>query len=670
MSLASGLKKLSYFFVFIMILIISAFVALAFVVDKEAIKDQIISQVEASTGRQLSIKGELSFNFWPSIGVSVSDVALSNAKWSTSGNMFEINSLDIDLAVKPLIKKEVNINRFVLNKPKVILEVSKTGQQNWVFETPKKEKLQDGDKYQKSDKKADAASSSLTEMLSSFSVGEFAIKKARFVYIDHKSKQRQEITNLNTDIEMTSLTETLRIKGDLEYNKIPLAFEMTLNSLMSFIEDQKADVNAKLKLDNADLAFKGDLNLAQTNMVKGGVQIEIDNLNQLIKSINGTEANAPVKTLSLKGTVSAGAKKIALSSLKLNADDVQAEGKIAVTLLKIPSIVAQLKTNVIVLDRFMGTKSTEEDNQTSSQQTSNKQSGWDDTPIDLSGLKQANVMATLRTDGVVYKDLQTGPTQLDVTLQNGALDVKLSETRLASGLVSMVTRVDTRGAKPRLSLKAEMLGVKAHTVLAKLFDFKDLSGSAFVTVDVAAEGKSQKQMISTLNGKGKAVFKDGAIEGIDVVNMAQNIQGKMTEFGFYSQGRTEFVSTGGSYSILNGLLSNQDFVMEGPLVEAKGKGTVDLPKQYLNYRVTPQLVLSQSVENKTSLAIPVDIKGHWSNPKIKPDFKSVIAETLNNPEKIENSLKQMKEQFKGVEDQLKQNPDQAKELLKGLFGGF
>jgi len=166
-------------------------------------------------------------------------------------------------------------------------------------------------------------------------------------------------------------------------------------------------------------------------------------------------------------------------------------------------------------------------------------------------------------------------------------------------------------------------------------------------------------------------FKNGALTGIDFVNIAQMIQRGLQDAGV-GEGKTEFVDLGGTFTIASGIVTNNDFRMRGPLVQAGGSGTVDLPRKYLKYRVTPVLTASSGAENASGVGVPVDITGPFSNIRVRPDFKTVIQNAVSNPEAIKEQGKALEQNLKNLKGDLKKDPGAAIQNLLGgggLFGG-
>jgi len=83
----------------------------------------------------------------------------------------------------------------------------------------------------------------------------------------------------------------------------------------------------------------------------------------------------------------------------------------------------------------------------------------------------------------------------------------------------------------------------------------------------------------------------------------------------------------------------------------------------------PVLTASSAVEGASGIRVPVDIKGHFDNIKIKPDYGSLIQDAINNPDAIKGTLKGAKEQLKDVKGSLKELKKDPAKALNALFGG-
>ncbi len=117
-------------------LVLIAAAGLALVIatlDIEAQKPRIAQAVRDATGRDVALRGPIRLT--PSLQPTVvaEDVGFANAPWGTRPDMARFASLEVKLALLPLVRGEVAIERIVLIEPDILLETDRAGQANWVL---------------------------------------------------------------------------------------------------------------------------------------------------------------------------------------------------------------------------------------------------------------------------------------------------------------------------------------------------------------------------------------------------------------------------------------------------------------------------------------------------------------------------------------------------------
>ena len=87
------------------------------------VRERIAAEVKAKTGRDLTIGGETSFSFYPSVGLVLRNVTLSAPPGMGGDPTARIAALEVRVRALPLIKKQVEIEQLVLRDPVFNLRV-------------------------------------------------------------------------------------------------------------------------------------------------------------------------------------------------------------------------------------------------------------------------------------------------------------------------------------------------------------------------------------------------------------------------------------------------------------------------------------------------------------------------------------------------------------------
>jgi AsmA protein len=204
-------------------------------------------------------------------------------------------------------------------------------------------------------------------------------------------------------------------------------------------------------------------------------------------------------------------------------------------------------------------------------------------------------------------------------------------------------------------------------------------------------GRTERELVQNLSGKGKATFLDGAIVGINLAAMVRNVATAFQGGGTGEERATDFAELSGSFDIRKGVLTNDDLWLQAPVLRVAGSGQVNLPERTLDYRLEPKAAPTlegQGGERQVAgVLVPVIIKGPWSDPTIAPDLSAVARQALENPEALKQQVEQLGDVGKAIkkggaekvlegvlggqgggESQGGEGPDAARKLLKGLFG--
>jgi AsmA protein len=626
------------------------------IIPTQKIAQEARERVWEITGRELNFKN-VNFVFWPNIGVEMHQVTFGNPDWSKEENMVSLGKVDVAIELLPLLEHHIIVKRFVLNEPVIHLETD-GDRHNWdFFEAMPEENDVSGEVTPKPPTPAGVSQGFDIQF------GRLQISKGKFVFVDTKKKSTFHVEDVDMEASLPDLKSALKVEGALTYAKKAVSLSLTLEKPMDFLEGKASPGRFKLKTD--DFSSEADGVIAtQGTLLKGTLKTNINSLPAALAwAQGGKEGKLPFEKVSFNSTAQVTKTDIVLKDAELTLDDVKAKGNLNVGFAGKPDVFARLSVNKLNLDKFTG--GAENDAGTGSGGKSGGQEGWDSTPIDFSGLRAVNADLKLQTEGFTLKGAEVGPGALTVQLQDGSLHMQTSEATLFGGKFSSDTTVYAATGTPSVAFSFSMSGVQAQPVLTTFAHFKKLSGTADAKVSVKASGNSQKALIGSLDGNGSAVFKNGSLEGIDLVKIAKMIQSRLSDMGV-GEGKTDFVELGGTFIITNGVATNNDLKMKGPLLQATGQGTVDLPRKYIQYRAIPVLTASSAVEGASGLAVPVDIKGPFNDIKVKPDFASVVQDVLKNPAAAKETIKNVRENIKDI----RKNPGAVLENLlggKGLF---
>src|SRR5262245_16141884 len=115
----------------VVVLFVVAAVAVSLLFDPNDYKGQIAAAVQKSTGRQLTLDGDLELAVFPTIRIAVGGATLSNAPGFGDQPMARIGSATLSLALLPLLAKRIEISQARIEGLELNLARNRSGANNW-----------------------------------------------------------------------------------------------------------------------------------------------------------------------------------------------------------------------------------------------------------------------------------------------------------------------------------------------------------------------------------------------------------------------------------------------------------------------------------------------------------------------------------------------------------
>jgi AsmA protein len=292
------------------------------------------------------------------------------------------------------------------------------------------------------------------------------------------------------------------------------------------------------------------------------------------------------------------------------------------------------------------------------------ETGWSRAPINLALLKEADAQLKLEVGALRLRHLRLGRTVANLTLAGGELTARLDPIALYGGTGRAELDLDGRGAVPRFRNKLRFERVALQPLLNDTLGVGRIEGAGSLTLDVTAQGSNAHTVMHTLSGTGSIAGDHGRIRGVDLGAVSRTIQSLLGE----AQGTgaaTDFLAMGGTFVIANGVLSNKDFRLAGPVLSMTGAGDIDIGDRTIDLRLVPKA----SVKS-VSVGIPFRVKGSWDHVRYAPDLGGVMNGVMQN---LENGKAAIKNLFGGGNKTQNQDGQPKKkktvgDALKNMFG--
>jgi len=629
----------------VVLVLLGGGIALApLLIPVDTVKALLTERVRATTGRELTISGDISASVFPDLAVRLNGVSLSNPDGFRSKEMARLGDLRVVLKPAALLSGRVEIDSLVLVDPVISLEVASDGRANWVFAKPSTAAPSTPAGPAET---ATSGASTITDL----GVGDVRIVNGKFTHSDARSGAATTLDSVALKIAAPSLDKPLTARGSALWRGETVEIALDAAKPRVLLDAGGAtDVTLSVASKPVKLSFVGSLD-AGTMTATGALDLSAPSARGAIAWATGKPLDLPGNTLgpfSLKAETSASAKRVDLKKLALELDALRLGGEVSLNLGgATPMIKAALEGAGLDLDPYLPAESGGSVPAVSSgtAPVSNPgakapsaapvvaNAGWSEAPIDVSFLKSFDADVILKAGAVKARRFESGQTRLTIGVRGGKLTLDVAETPLYKGTGSGKVVVD--GSRPGgvgLDASLTLKGAAAEPLLRAVAGFERLEGSVDINAKISGRGVSQSRIVSSLAGDGRVAFTNGAIKGINLAAMVRNLGGAFV--GNDAAQKTDFAELSGGFTIASGVLVNKDLTMMAPLVRLGGAGTVDLPKRRVNYVVTPKAAATLEGQggqrDVTGILVPVIVEGPWDNLSYRPDLEAMIKDNAQD----------------------------------------
>lgn len=698
-----------YFFLFVLLI---GGAGLGYVIlnpPSEFLRQKIAEQVRARTGRNFVMGGPASFTLYPSIGISLKDVALSGPP-GMEGNLVQMQALNVSVNPWALFSGRAEVHSLLFRQPTFDLRIGKDGRKNWQFAaratplryaelaTPGTRRDSEPVRLAQSDADAAKAAAPARLAMNDLRLDDVRIESGTFRFTDERTGRVEQLGDVNVKFALPSLNQPLVANGNLAWRDKTIEFDGTMSGLANLNSPQPAHLQFNARNELLVASYDGSVRVDDGVSLDGEVKAQAESARSLAqwfgKQLPPVSGFGP---LSIQGTLKTNGNITDFQSARFGLDGAEAKGTIRVTTGGVrPLVEANLAIPELDLNKYMTSAVTgvlatqngaapagraapapETGKSGNAQQPADdiekllnapgakvygavQRAGWSSEALNLTLLGLADGNARANVGKIHFKNITLGRSSVAVALKDLVLQATFDDVALYDGHGKGEVRLDGSAGSANLATNINLQGVSAFPLLKDAASFEWVAGKANMALQLAANGQSQLQLVENLNGKAAFRFSDGAVVGFNLPGALRGLSnGDFSGFRKSPSEKTDFSALGASFTVTNGVAQNQDLQLLSPLLRVSGAGAIHMPERTVDYTVKPKLIASlegqQGEAEATGIEVPVRITGSWDRPSYQPDLKGL----LSDPNKAVETIKQLGKKLKG------KNGD---EIVDKIFG--
>jgi uncharacterized protein involved in outer membrane biogenesis len=548
----------------------------------------LTSQIEENTGRNFVV-GEAALELSLNPEIELKDVSLSNAEWGSRKQMVMADSLVIKLNLLSLLFGEILFDEIRFVAPVFHLETNAQGRGNWEF---------------------------LDVRLPIMSVDHIEVNKGQVSYQDGMTGRKTGLNIDDLNLQKLSESDLQDVEIKAKYLDHFVKINGRTGSLKNWLKNVPFILDININSTDAQASVKGEIN--QPINFKGlniKINIEAETLSSFswLADLNFP----PVGPVALGARLSDQKNGYKLDDFSADIGGSNVSGPVEIITTKTqPMVTAKLTASDFDTADFKDnvngdmTQNSEEGSQDQAKQD-DPLAIFSSKALPLGALKHVDADISLSAKNSTMFAIPVHNLNLKLLLENGLLKIRPITAELANGSfrADLVINASSQTAKMTANFLADQ--VELGELLKALSGKAHLDGGKTdVEIAINGQGRTMKELVSTLNGHVSSVTGKGQINydlSLAGENLIFNIFKKMNPFK-EKQETTTLDCMVARFDIEDGIATiDKGLAYESESLKILGNGTIDLNSEKIN------ILLS----SKSTVARFLQVKGSLGKPEVK-----------------------------------------------------
>lgn len=315
-------------------------------------KSEISSQVRQLTGRDLVIAGDISVSVLPAPRLVADKVSLSSLDGAANPDLVSLRSVEVQVALAPLITGQIRVETVRLVEPRIYLEVLADGRSTWEITPPTSEN------DARDQQTAEGAESSAAKNggAPAVIIDAFEIVNGHVIYEDPASDVSETVQDINMQIAAASLTTgPYSLNGGLLARGLRLSVDADVGTI---VEGRTFPIDASFGIggDRAKIKINGTvIGLDAAPRFTGNLAVTADDIAALAKALSpDMEFPKPLsQRFALSGNIDASSAELTFTDFDIDIGGSVGKGTVQGQFSDTPRINAEIQIEKIAVDPWL-----------------------------------------------------------------------------------------------------------------------------------------------------------------------------------------------------------------------------------------------------------------------------------------------------------------------------
>ena len=596
----------------ILAVITVAFVLFLAFFDWNYLRGPISRFASMKTGREVAILGDLDVNalsLQPS--ATVRKIRIGNPSWAGKGPMAEVEKLEVQIKVLPLLRGQLVLLRLEMDKPVAALVRDRQGRSNWDFSNGRKKD---------------------SKPFKMPPVRRFVIDDGRVKYSDAKRRLTLDAAVSATE-RLGAANRGFAMTGRGSINGEPFVLDLTGGPLLNVDPGKAYPFNADVRAGATRITAKGaipkpfDLGRFQADFVARG-----SDLADLYDLIGVPLPNTPPYRLA--GKLSREVKLWKVGGLGGKVGDSDMAGDLSVdTAGERPFLRGDLHSKLLDFDdlgAIFGAAPSAAPGETVSdgqkvvaREMIAEQRLLPDATLKVDRIRAMDADVKYRAASIRAPHLPLRAASVRVKLNDGLLIADPLRFDLPQGNIAGQVRLDARKDVPVSSMDVRLSNARLEQLIPiRTGGRTPLTGSLVGRVKLSGAGSSVHQAAANANGEVLIVAPGGEIREAFAELLGINVTKGLGLLLAKNQSKADLRCAVAHFDAKNGVLTANQIVFDTEPVLGTGRGTINLGTEKIDFKISGHAKEPRLVR----VIAPITIKGSIKGPKIGVEAGTAVAQ--------------------------------------------
>ncbi len=346
------MKKIISIVLLLVLLVAGGLILGPSMIDWNKYKPEIISQLQALTGHEYAVAGNIELAIVPMPRVKIEGLSVGMPQSLGGVTIASLERAAVNVELGPLLQKQIVVKSVELVKPVFNLGVRADGTAIWM--TPELQAKLDASKIVPAQPRNEVGNA----FGNAISLNEVRITEGSFSYSDAAQGSKTSLDKINLDIQGGSLFGPYKIEGQVAYNNQPVNVSIKTTKVADFSAAIPVQAQFNLAHGGTVITYSGVVATKPGLELQGEAGFKTNSVAEVLKALNGTVNPALAKPVRVTGILTYNAAGVDYKNVALNVAGTEATGSVSVKNLAKDSgspidITLALKADKALLDEMI-----------------------------------------------------------------------------------------------------------------------------------------------------------------------------------------------------------------------------------------------------------------------------------------------------------------------------